>query len=1502
MKKLLFLLLGCLSVAGVWAQGAKEAYTVFDGTDKLTFYYDDRKDSREGTVELLTKDDRLASYAYQVKSILIDSSFKDYELTNTGSLFNNVMLLTFLDNVTFINGMEYVNAEKATDLSGMFRGLSSLESIDLSQFHAPVAENLEDMFSSCSNLKSVDLSQLGAEWVSNVSYMFYACSKLESVDISGLANSNITKARNMFYLCTNLKTLDLTECRFDFLEDAAYMFYGCLELTTIYCNEDWSVNSILTNDDNIFLDCSKLKGHRSTVYNSSKVNKVWARPDGGAGSEGYFTTSETYAVVDGTVLTLYNDFNKEENGGVTDWWSQSSITSSVTKIIIDESCQNARPTNMSYWFAYFSQLDSIIGLDNVNTGYVTNMSYLFFGSQKLSYIDWNPSDALAVQDMSYMFGNCQSLTAVDLSDLTTSVQLQSTACMFIGCSALKSLRLSKSFSTVGVTSMSHMFRDCGSLVTFPVEQFDVHNVIHMSSMFENCYSLGVLDLSEWKTSSLAYAENMFKYCYQLSTLNLSGFDMTKAVDASEMFRDCSSLRYIIYDGDWSGLAGLSSATDMFTGCSSLTGGAGTKYNEGHKDRSWARTDGGEGSEGYFCTTAPKFYAVASDDDKTLIFYYDLDKDKNGGVGEWDSYNENVTKIVFDSSVKDARPTSTASWFYSFSELEEFEHLDYLNTDVVTDMAGMFSQCRSVKSLDLSNFKTGNVTNMERMFEGCAKLEDVALYNFDTRSVTDMSAMFDNCYNLTSLDLYSFNTGNVTDMKFMFSNCLALKRLDVSKFDTRNVTTMESMFSNCRTLTTIYLSNFNINNVTDMSQMFSWCDALAYIVCDKDWSKSEAASNGMFQNCLSLRGEAGTKYDAEYGSYDKTYARPDGGEGNEGFFCTKKPEIYFLATNEGKTLTFYYDTRKEELGGDSFWADEMFRNAVTEIILDTTMVFYRPFDLSFWLSDFKELKEIKHLGYLNTSDVTNMMTMFKGCCKLESLDLSCFNTSRVSVLAEMFKGCTALRSIDLTAFDFSNVTDLTEMFAGCTALETVDLRTWHSSEFSPTFRKMFEECSALKNIYCFADWTALDPSMAEDMFKGCTNLKGHNGTAFSGSHTDNTWARLDGGEGSEGYFRLIEGKDAYTAYDAKTTTLTFHYDNLCMSDKDALYENLKARNEGAAYDKDITKVVFDEAFAEARPADLSNWFSGCENLAAIEGIEFLNTSEATDMSYMFRGCAALESLDLKHFDMGKVTNANQMFFVCTALKTILCDGNWGAMENIWQSSDMFYGCEALVGGKGTAYNSSCTDKSYARPDRGESAPGYFTGKPAYTVTLNAKEGGKAVVKENINLNDVPEGTVLHLTAKPDYGYDFVNWSDEVTAAEREITVTSDITLTASFAPKTFTLTVKVTPEEGGKVIVGGLSESNTGLYTTEFTLEAVPNEGYEFDAWYEGEMKLESAEAKTSSVLIGDMTMTCAFRKKGATDLDQTTAPEGEATKLLRNGILYIIRNGRIYDTTGRQLR
>ena len=1655
MRKLLFLLLACLSVAGVWAQGAKEAYTVFDGTNKLTFYYDDQKDSREGTVELLTKDDRLTSYANKVVYIVIDNSFRDYELTSTSDLFNNAKVMTFLEALIRISNLENINTAGVTDMSHMFQGMSFIKYLDLTALNTENVTNMSDMFTDCKSLLSVNLRSFDTKNVTDMSYMFYGCSALTNVDLSRFDFSNVTTTRHMFYNCSALKSVNMCNAHPGKLTDATYMFFGCNELEAVYCEENWTTNPSLTQKDGMFYECNKLTGdigkfsHKpamsyalfddkntvtyynnmeydkyrknivmlpistdqfsdfnsfntkttkivfdpsfqtspletsnysffatnisnylltysnvtdvvglqnintmtmtelrylfysmrsltkldlsvmdlspvtktsdmfngcknlttiickqnlsgipaansygmfygceklvggaGTAYEEAHMDAAYAHVDGGTSNPGYFTApADLYGVIDDTKLTIYYDYDIVKNDGVTNWWEDYSITSKVMEVVFDASCDEARPTSTAQWFKGFTELRSITGIEYLHTDKVT--------------------------DMSYMFNLCKMLDYLDLSAFNTE-NVTNMKCMFDGCNTLKTLRLGENFSTDNVINMNFMFRDCTALSVIPTETLNTDHVMSMTSMFESCKSVAYLNLSSFNTKNVTDMNAMFKGCDFLVTLDISKFDMTNVTDADKMFYDCDRLKYIIHDGNWSSLSGLASAALMFSGCTSLVGGEGTKYNDGHLDRSWARTDGGEGSEGYFCKNAPVIYATISDDGETMTIYYDCDMTKRGGKENWFLTTfATAKKIVFDISVADARPTSTARWFNYFVNVEEFEHMDYLNTEAVTDMAKMFNECHSVKALDLSNFKTGNVTNMESMFSYCYNLEDAALYNFDTRNVTNMNSMFCKCQSLTMLELFNFNTENVTDMSNMFARCSGLKTLDVTKFDTHNVTNMNSMFSACKALTTIDIRNFNIDKVTDMSQMFNGCSKLAYIVCDKDWTTSEAKSNNMFQECNNLRGEEGTKYDDQRKNI--TLARPDGGEGKEGYFCTHKPELYCLTTNEGKTMTLYYDARREEVGGETFWVAEEYRNTVTEIILDTTLVFYRVIDMSFWMSYFKELKEIKNLGYLNTSDVVNMMMAFEGCAKLESLDLSHFDTHRATSFGAMFKGCASLKSIDLTAFDFYKATDLTEMFSGCTALETVDLRTWHTSESNPLLTNMFEGCSSLKNIYWFADWSDLDSFYGDNMFKGCTSLNGDKGTAFSDAHSDNSWARLDGGPGKEGYFRLFDSKEAYTMYDASTTTLSFRNDNLRYFVKDAIYKDVQLQGEGSDYADDVTKVVFDESFAEVRPASTKKWFEYYAKLTDIEGIENLNTSDVTDMESMFYDCELLESIDLTHFDMGKVTSTNYMFYGCYKLKTIKCDTDWSRLNNLNNSDDLFYLCDALVGGKGTVYNSSYTDKTYARPDRGESAPGYFTGKPAFTVTLNATEGGKVTVAEKIDLTAVPDGTVLHITAKPVYGYVFANWSDEVTAAEREITVTSDITLTATFTEATFTLTVKVTPEEGGTVIVGGLNEGNTGLYMTEFTLEAVPNEGYEFDAWYADEMYLESAEAKTSSMLVGDMTMTCAFRKKGATGLDQITPfpsgeGRGEATKLLRNGILYIIRNGRTYDTTGRQLR
>lgn len=71
----------------------------------------------------------------------------------------------------------------------------------------------------------------------------------------------------------------------------------------------------------------------------------------------------------------------------------------------------------------------------------------------------------------------------------------------------------------------------------------------------------------------------------------------------------------------------------------------------------------------------------------------------------------------------------------------------------------------------------------------------------------------------------------------------------------------------------------------------------------------------------------------------------------------------------------------------------------------------------------------NLSGLDTSNVTNMRSMFRSCHVLTNLDLSCFDTSNVTNMIGMFEYCTSLKSLDVSHFDTSNVTNMNNMFYG-----------------------------------------------------------------------------------------------------------------------------------------------------------------------------------------------------------------------------------------------------------------------------------------------------------------------------------------------------------------------------------------------------------------------------------------------------------------------------------------
>ena len=204
---------------------------------------------------------------------------------------------------------------------------------------------------------------------------------------------------------------------------------------------------------------------------------------------------------------------------------------------------------------------------------------------------------------------------------------------------------------------------------------------------------------------------------------------------------------------------------------------------------------------------------------------------------------------------------------------------------------------------------------------------------------------------------------------------------------------------------------------------------------------------------------------------------------------------------------------------------------------------------------------------------------------------------------------------------------------------------------------------------------------------------------------------------------------YTVFDAATGVLTYYCDNKMNSREGQFKEIYKAPNvedgsrecssETRQYYKDVKKVVVDPSMKEypyPTMESLFGWdmdvetqtFYGYENMTEIEGLENLPVGKVMSMRLMFAGCSSLKSLDLRSFaDIPSATQIGLMFYNCTSLETIYCNDDWSDNKALTYSSLMFKGCEALEGGKGTKYDPSFDDQTYARPDGGPAHPGFFT---------------------------------------------------------------------------------------------------------------------------------------------------------------------------------------------------
>ena len=204
------------------------------------------------------------------------SNFDTSKVTNMSGMFSGSQATT-LDLSSF-------DTSKVIDMSGMFFDNQST-TLDVNAFDTHNVTNMNQMFSG-SQATTLDLSNFDTSKVTDMGAMF-SDSQATTLDLSNFDTSKVTDMSDMFN-GSKATTLDLSSFDTSNVINMGWMFYNAKNLKTIYASDKFNTNNV-TESSSMFINSTKLVGGKGTKYNSSYIDKTYARIDGGTSNPGYFT-------------------------------------------------------------------------------------------------------------------------------------------------------------------------------------------------------------------------------------------------------------------------------------------------------------------------------------------------------------------------------------------------------------------------------------------------------------------------------------------------------------------------------------------------------------------------------------------------------------------------------------------------------------------------------------------------------------------------------------------------------------------------------------------------------------------------------------------------------------------------------------------------------------------------------------------------------------------------------------------------------------------------------------------------------------------------------------------------------------------------------------------------------------------------------------------------------------------------------------------------------------
>ena len=419
------------------------------------------------------------------------------------------------------------------------------------------------------------------------------------------------------------------------------------------------------------------------------------------------------------------------------------------------------------------------------------------------------------------------------------------------------------------------------------------------------------------------------------------------------------------------------------------------------------------------------------------------------------------------------------------------------------------------------------------------------------------------------------------------------------------------------------------------------------------------------------------------------------------------------------------------------------------------------------SDLNDLEEFEGLSNFDTSQVTNMASMFSNDKNLKSLDLSSFNTSNVTDMNKLFKSCSALTNLDVSSFNTAKVTDMSTMFDFCTSLTNLNLNNFDTKNVE-NMNSMFYACRNLTALNISSFNTAKVTDMSA-MFGMCLKLSNLNVASFDTSS-------------------------------AEQTVGMFLY---CMSLNQLDVSHFNTSN--------VTST--------------NGMFAFCTNLTKID-VSHFNTDKVTDMMEMFSGDSGLASLDISNFNMDSVTSSDNMLNGLAGLNYL----KLGAKNSLSNTGLDTPGVWVNVGDGTTEHPQALKDKRWTSPqlltnyNPAKDTDAYVRYNAAVITHYQDQEGNQLAP------NDVQTGGLnTPYTTKPKdiTGYTLAETPANASGSFADNTITDVVYLYKKAPTPTKPPVNPVVPSKAANVIVHYQDEDGNSL-TSDIVLSGNVGDGYTTD--------------------------------------------------------------------------